>query len=67
MGVDNNWAPSFTIINPPIQVLTQVFDIPLELPYRQIEKSKISNTTHGPPGVLMPTQVDLCEIHNFRI
>jgi hypothetical protein len=66
-GIDNNWAPSFSVTIVPNQILSQIFNIPAELSNRPNESLKLINSSVNPPGVLMSTNVDLSYICNFRI
>jgi hypothetical protein len=66
-SVDNNYSPSTTQINEPVDHLLQVFDIPkvigIQFPYT----NSTSNTYVQPPGNYIASAVSLPDICVFRI
>lgn len=67
IGVNNDYAPSFSYVPDFFQYNTQVFIIPKGLP---VISSLVFNplyTNVSPPGELMSTRVDLSDICVFRI
>jgi hypothetical protein len=66
-GTDSNYAPSVSLVSTPFHIISQVFNISMDLLYRSHESLKTIYTNVSPPGVLISTDVDLSGICIFRI
>ena len=66
-SVDNNYSPSTTQINEPVDHLLQVFDIPKVLGILFYHTNSTSNTYVQPPGNYIASAVSLPDICVFRI
>jgi hypothetical protein len=66
-GIDSNYTPSFSVVPEFYQYTFQVFDVPIGLTVASADFVKTSYPSAYPPGVLMSTNVDLCDICVFRI
>jgi hypothetical protein len=66
-SVDNNYSPSSTQINEPVNHLLQVFDIPKVIGILFNYTNSTSNTYVQPPGNYIASAVSLPDICVFRI
>jgi hypothetical protein len=66
-SVDNNYNPSSTQINEPVNHLLQVFDIPKVIGILFNYTNSTSNTYVQPPGNYIASAVSLPDICVFRI
>jgi len=64
---DNNYTPSFPIVQNSFQDNFQILSIPAGYPVLSLSVSNLIYTNASPPGVMMFTNVDLSDICVFRI
>lgn len=64
---DNNYIPSFSIVQNSFQHNFQISGVPAGYPVHSVAVSKSIYTNTSPPGVMMFTNVDLSDICVFRI
>jgi hypothetical protein len=66
-GTDNNYIPSFSFVPETFQNNFQIWAIPVDFTGHSFSGLNPLYTDVSPPGVLMSTSVDLCDICVFRI
>ncbi|MDD4970984.1 MAG: hypothetical protein PHT07_16270 [Paludibacter sp.] len=66
-ALDNNYNPSTTQLNPPVNQLLQVFYIPTTLNIQFLNTNHSTNTNVQPPGQFLASAVKLPDICVFLI
>lgn len=66
-SIDNNYAPSFSVLPESYKSYLQVFGMPVSSTIHSAEVLKSLYTNESPPADLLSTNVDLSDICVFRI